>query len=223
MNVNEPFTSNGESMPPENDEFKKRLQAILDSTQAQLMHAQGSYGESWIKRGGIGAFMNLARKWDRIQMSCKRAGWDIMKALEMDRRPEGLIDDLRDLRDYIILVDEYWTRDNPIEQYVKEILPVTKDLPPDSVPDSENKYIQVAMPHRCLCNHLQIDHQPSRGCGRCGCGVFDRATGPDPDCFCGHDRVSHEGGYAPKCNDGNCTCPYYTLNSRRDDDPVHPQ
>ena len=32
-----------------------------------LKNAEVSYGDSWRKRGGIGAFMMLARKWDRIE------------------------------------------------------------------------------------------------------------------------------------------------------------
>ena len=33
----------------------------------KLHKAEQSYGNSWKKRGGIGAFMMLARKWDRLE------------------------------------------------------------------------------------------------------------------------------------------------------------
>ena len=92
--------------------------------------------------GGVGAFMNLARKWDRISQNCERTGWDILQALEMDRRPEGLIDDLRDLRDYCILVDEYWTRGQKVAQHIKEVVPLRDDdpvHPQDDILDVEDE------------------------------------------------------------------------------------
>ena len=42
------------------------LQTIADSDVVALQEAEKSYGDSWRKRGGVGAFMMLARKWDRI-------------------------------------------------------------------------------------------------------------------------------------------------------------
>ena len=42
---------------------------LFANGQKQLTFARISYGESWINRGGIGAFMNLARKWDRMFVS----------------------------------------------------------------------------------------------------------------------------------------------------------
>ena len=34
---------------------------------AVLKEKEKTYGESWKLRGGVGAFMMLARKWDRIE------------------------------------------------------------------------------------------------------------------------------------------------------------
>lgn len=34
-----------------------------------------------------------------------RAEWDIFKAIDQDARPEGVIDDIRDLRRYLLLVE----------------------------------------------------------------------------------------------------------------------
>lgn len=83
------------------------------------------YKGSWKRRGGVGAFMMLARKWDRIEAAlqpkkdapseaaCSYPGWpvapfDIFGALEADQRDEGLIDDVRDLRRYLCLVEAEW-------------------------------------------------------------------------------------------------------------------
>jgi hypothetical protein len=72
-----------------------------------LMKAEKSYGISWKKRGGVGAFMMLARKWDRIENQVKNHGWDIFATVKKDTRPEGILDDIRDLRRYLLLVDDF--------------------------------------------------------------------------------------------------------------------
>ena len=73
----------------------------------QLHVSEQSYGDSWRKRGGVGAFMMLARKWDRLEKQVEEHGYDIFKAIETDTRPEGIIDDIRDLRRYLLLVDAH--------------------------------------------------------------------------------------------------------------------
>lgn len=111
------------------------LQAIAEADVAGLKQAQKSYGDSWKKRGGVGAFMMLARKWDRLEIAMTKPvtvhdGWterwqeteqngadsedevrrsvdsyDIFERTEADERSEGLIDDIRDLRRYLLLVE----------------------------------------------------------------------------------------------------------------------
>ena len=49
--------------------------------------------------------MMLARKWDRIENQVNDSNYDIFLALEEDGRQEGLIDDIRDLRRYLLLVE----------------------------------------------------------------------------------------------------------------------
>ena len=66
-----------------------------------------TYGDSWCKRGGVGAFMMLARKWDRIENQCKQESYDIFKAGEGSvNMRDGLLDDIADLRRYLLLVEE---------------------------------------------------------------------------------------------------------------------
>ncbi len=88
------------------------LEAILASDSAGLHEAQKQYGNSWKKRGGVGAFMMLARKWDRLESRlCEKPlhdtgdRYDIFAHAMVDCRPEGLIDDIRDLRRYLLLVE----------------------------------------------------------------------------------------------------------------------
>jgi len=81
------------------------LDRIAVNDVAGLRKAEQSYGDSWKKRGGVGAFMMLARKMDRMENHAKKNGFDIFKAIISDNRAEGVIDDIRDLRRYLILVE----------------------------------------------------------------------------------------------------------------------
>ena len=60
---------------------RKNIEKIVLTDVDALEKAEESYGNSWRQRGGVGAFMMLARKWDRI--------------------------DIQDLRRYLLLVEEY--------------------------------------------------------------------------------------------------------------------
>jgi len=100
------------------------LEVVAERDVAGLRKAEESYGDSWKKRGGVGAFMMLGRKWDRIEKQVEQplagsninnAGgadtwlvapaYDIFEHIREDTRPEGIMDDIRDLRRYLILVE----------------------------------------------------------------------------------------------------------------------
>ena len=87
------------------------LQSIADSDVVALQEAEKSYGDSWRKRGGVGAFMMLARKWDRIENQVKARQYDVFGAIEADRRADGIMDDIQDLRRYLMLVEEHMSTD----------------------------------------------------------------------------------------------------------------
>lgn len=70
-----------------------------------LKKAEQSYGDSWKKRGGVGAYMMLVRKIDRMELQVSKHHYDIFQAILSDQRPEGVIDDIRDLRRYLMLVE----------------------------------------------------------------------------------------------------------------------
>ena len=77
--------------------------AQIDVT--KLHKAEQSYGNSWKQRGGVGAFMMLARKWDRLEKQVNESNYDIFLAAEKDTRAEGILDDIQDLRRYLMLVE----------------------------------------------------------------------------------------------------------------------
>lgn len=85
--------------------YLKYLEEIAQRDAKSLEVAAKSYGDSFKRRGGVGHFMMLARKWDRLELACQKKGWDIYKCIEEDKRSEGIIDDVRDLRRYLMLVE----------------------------------------------------------------------------------------------------------------------
>lgn len=95
------------------EEFRERLQDIANTDVLVLLQKDASYGSSWKKRGGVGAFMMLARKWDRIENQVQRISdkWDILAAGKHYSDAEGILDDIRDLRRYLILVESEILRD----------------------------------------------------------------------------------------------------------------
>ena len=80
----------------------------MESDIETLVEKEEDYGDSWKKRGGVGAFMMLARKWDRIENSLSDRvdeRYDIFHAMMQDMRDDGILDDIRDLRRYLLLVE----------------------------------------------------------------------------------------------------------------------
>ena len=63
------------------------LERIAITDTKVLIDKGRSYGDSWIKRGGVGAFMMLARKWDRIEQQCSNweHNYDIMEDYRNDK------------------------------------------------------------------------------------------------------------------------------------------
>lgn len=84
---------------------KPVVDEILTDDLNGLLAAEKDYGDSWKKRGGTDSFFMLARKWDRIEHQVKRYSWNILEAVRCDTRPNGIRDDIRDLRRYLILVE----------------------------------------------------------------------------------------------------------------------
>ncbi|MFN3746226.1 MAG: hypothetical protein ACK4TL_16115 [Hyphomicrobiaceae bacterium] len=96
--------------------YLDQLAAIAEADVANIEEKERAYASSWKRRGGIGAFMMLARKFDRIEQRVSTeipaAGaapgaqrHNLFQHIAADQRAEGLLDDIRDLRRYLILVE----------------------------------------------------------------------------------------------------------------------
>tara|TARA_R100000742_G_C4274860_1_gene95036 strand:- start:351 stop:707 length:357 start_codon:yes stop_codon:yes gene_type:complete len=83
-----------------------KMREIAQQDLHALKRAEDSYGDSWKRRGGVGAFMMLARKFDRVEHQSEKHGWDVFEAGEVYSGEAGLLDDIRDLRRYLLLVEQ---------------------------------------------------------------------------------------------------------------------
>ena len=137
-----------------------RLEArlkVLGATDAAVVFDKDiNYGHSWKRRGGVGAFMVLARKWDRLEERLKRADapfsmdggdhptqYNLFEHIEADPRDEGVIDDIRDLRRYLMLVEEEMIEQGVLPEILKpgpkpHIDPTGQEHPFGHDPEDDN-------------------------------------------------------------------------------------
>tara|TARA_R110000796_G_scaffold76796_4_gene171661 strand:+ start:2359 stop:2679 length:321 start_codon:yes stop_codon:yes gene_type:complete len=89
------------------------IKEIAQNDLHSLIESEKSYGDSWKRRGGTGAFMMLARKFDRIEQQSKVCNYDIFEAGGKYNGEDGLLDDIGDLRRYLLLVEHEIRYDDP--------------------------------------------------------------------------------------------------------------
>lgn len=104
------------------------IQMLANRDVATLKKKGESYGASWRKRGGVGAFMMLARKWDRIENLTEANGYDIFE-VAADLEEGGILDDIQDLRCYLLLVESYVINNCMKGAATKEYVNQGGDLP----------------------------------------------------------------------------------------------
>lgn len=136
--------------------YRDFLPRIAQSDVEQLEEKDREYGGSWLKRGGVGAFMMLARKWDRIEEAMNREvllrttaeggevkltdmvvdRYDVVTRAVCDGREEGLLDDIGDLRRYLLLVEAEVRRRMAKDEGAAEVDAIheTLGLPPSESP-----------------------------------------------------------------------------------------
>jgi hypothetical protein len=98
---------------------RERLARQAELDVEGLTAAHRKYGDSWRKRGGGEAYHNLTRKWDRIERAVEALpSQSIFEAIYRNAATDGtiggkdgLLDDIRDLRRYLLLVEEFVTRE----------------------------------------------------------------------------------------------------------------
>lgn len=88
--------------------LQQKLEKIVHNDIKTIIQKNSEYGESW-KGMPYSAFENLRRKWDRIVNQVKKNNYDILECVKNDQRKEGILDDIRDLRAYLLLIESEFT------------------------------------------------------------------------------------------------------------------
>lgn len=118
-----------------NMDHLKFLEAVAAADVVEVRRKEATYMGSWKRRGGVGAFMMLARKWDRLEQEMQRKGvkYDIFSCIEMEEQIQGedgtALAEVRDLRRYLMLVEaEMMARGvvHPLPSPVPPVLPEGK-------------------------------------------------------------------------------------------------
>jgi len=143
--------------------MEDRLQTIANVDVQTTVRKNAEYGESWCRRGGHQAFSVIWRKADRIEAMLTQMsnGFDIFDAWE--RNPGDIRDDIQDLRAYLLLLEEYMTRD----AYVggpRIIRGQTGFGRPEHHPDCMY-LVSGHKQERCTCAELDEDSGVPRGRG----------------------------------------------------------
>lgn len=90
-------------------DFWEQLSDLASNDVKTLKLKDQSYGSSWKRRGGVGAFMMAARKWDRLEnILGKDAKYDIFQQIVSELKKDiadGILDDIQDLRCYLLLIE----------------------------------------------------------------------------------------------------------------------
>jgi hypothetical protein len=96
--------------------YHRWLEPIAQVDNIKVESKDVSYGASWKKRGGVGAFMMLARKWDRLEEILQRSyKYDIFDGIQADTsgKDGSVLAEVRDLRRYLLLVEAEMVERNP--------------------------------------------------------------------------------------------------------------
>jgi len=94
---------------PNDTKYLEQLKHVADSIVSTIRAKDKAYGSSWKRRGGVGAYMMLVRKSDRLEEQVKKFNYDVFDALRLsgcseEKGSERLIDTLEDLVAYGLLI-----------------------------------------------------------------------------------------------------------------------
>lgn len=92
--------------------YRELIPLIAQEDVDRLLKKDQEYGASWKRRGGVGAYFTMIRKFDRMQsMIPGQKGYDIFAHLLDETGTDGstptesLLDTIRDARGYLTLIE----------------------------------------------------------------------------------------------------------------------
>lgn len=123
------YMDSGEDLPivKESLNYRPHIPKLAVNDAEVVIEKDKQYGASWCKRGGSGAYHVFIRKFDRLEECAKKFGYDIFKAITLDPRQEGIIDDIRDIRGYLLLVEAYAIENNLVAPRYTNTAPLPEE------------------------------------------------------------------------------------------------
>jgi len=119
--------------------YTEELEGVAQKDVSEVKIKDAAYGGSWKKRGGIGAYMMMCRKWDRLEKAVEQEyGFDIFAAIEKDPRDESVLDDIRDLRRYLLLIESEIQSRRTIAKRARAVDNFQKPIDLESPPEDPN-------------------------------------------------------------------------------------
>lgn len=135
------------------DHVKKLANDIADA----VIRKDAEYGGSWLKRGGVGAYFVMIRKFDRLETQCRKFKFDILEAIQDQEPGEPLVDTIDDAIGYLLLI-----RSEAIERSGRRAV---------DAPELGGLKAVVKVDHVCEeCGHHRSEHAMGiHSCLRQGC------------------------------------------------------
>lgn len=103
------------------------LNLVVTEDIHEICRKEKTYKGSWKKRGGVGCFMMLARKWDRLENMMEENGYDLFAKIKEDGElnhdvgGDGMcLAEVRDLRRYLTLVEAQMMSQGAVIPFTKE-------------------------------------------------------------------------------------------------------
>lgn len=127
--------------------LRDKLESLARNDVDLVARKDEDYGSSWKRRGGVGAFMMLARKWDRIENFVRQHGYDVFRAIE---REPTIVEDMMDLGGYLWLVRSEGMvidPDCPGPDPRKKLENPYAYVPEDDDPENDEPWSRMALPN----------------------------------------------------------------------------
>jgi len=92
------------------NDYRSQVKTVAAEDVALLTKKGEDYADTWKAEGGYSAFFNIYRKWQRIYQQIKQdkpncPKYDVFAHIAADTRQDGIIDDIKDLRCYLLLIE----------------------------------------------------------------------------------------------------------------------
>ena len=151
-------------------DLRLALEAVFKADTAHIVKKDASYGSSWKKRGGVGAYMMFARKWDRLEQMAQGPEGSYVDILDLATQQEqeqpgdesNVLAQVADLRHYLALFE------TEVRQRIQQrrLEPQFKILNPNEV--TAQGEVPIV---RCACGSrdeytIGVEHSCTAGCGR---------------------------------------------------------